>query len=124
MEQRLHTHSDGPLAQAAVESPADISTNQVEGGSPCHSQDADSPGSEVPTPFSSEASDAETTTSPVRGALALQVGILTAAAALGVYAANGGRAHRARHLKMQNGGLNKKQPMPERQKLLRRRKRR
>lgn len=60
--------------------------------------------------------------------LAGEVGAVTAmvlfAAGTTLQAANGGRAHRARHLKMQNGGLNQKQPMPPEQKRLRRRKRR
>jgi len=66
----------------------------------------------------------ETPRPSIKETLTLQAGIMTTALALGLYAANGGRAHRARHLKMQNGGLNQKQPMPKEQKRLRRRKRR
>ena len=120
MEQQLHTYSN-PWEQADRVQ-ADIETGQAVREISCLSQGEESPSSEVTTGFS-DSESAEATISPAKGALALQVGILTAAA-LGIYAANGGRAHRARHLKMQNGGLNKKQPMPKEQRVLRRRKRR
>ena len=116
----MHTYGN-PLEQADRVQ-ADIETGQAVRGISCHSQDEESPRNEVTTGFSGRES-AEATISPAKGAIALQVGIITAAA-LGIYAANGGRAHRARHLKMQNGGLNKKQPMPKEQRVLRRRKRR